>query len=153
MVPFSGQAGSLTMSDVREIHCRDRLLALLIPADFHAPGLTFPTSPTEAIQVGCWNYDSGRDLAMHWHVPNPRIAPKTQEAVYVKRGSVRVFLALEDGQPVEVLDLGPGDTLVVLDGAHRYLILEDDTRILEFKNGPFVGVEADKKLVDRGQTP
>jgi hypothetical protein len=33
-----------------------------------------------------------------------------------------------------------------MNGGHDYTILEDDTRILEIKNGPFLGREIDKTL-------
>jgi len=36
---------------------------------------------------------------------------------------------------------------VILRGYHGYEILEDDTRVLEVKNGPFTSVEADKELL------
>ena len=37
-----------------------------------------------------------------------------------------------------------GDFAVLLAGGHGYEIQEDDTRIIETKNGPFLGVDLDK---------
>jgi len=40
-----------------------------------------------------------------------------------------------------------GDLMVMIAGAHGFEILEPDTRIIECKNGPFISVEKDKKLI------
>ena len=37
-----------------------------------------------------------------------------------------------------------GDTAIMAYGGHGYKILEDNTKIIESKNGPFVSVELDK---------
>ena len=41
-------------------------------------------------------------------------------------------------------ELNEGDLAVFVYGGHGYEILEDDTKIIETKNGPFTGVENDK---------
>ena len=38
-----------------------------------------------------------------------------------------------------------GDLAVFGFGGHGYEILEDDTQIIESKNGPFISVDKDKK--------
>ena len=38
-----------------------------------------------------------------------------------------------------------GDLAVFVYGGHGYEILEDDTKIIEAKNGPFINVEKDKE--------
>ena len=37
-----------------------------------------------------------------------------------------------------------GDLAVFAYGGHGYVILEDDTQIIETKNGPFIDVDTDK---------
>ena len=42
------------------------------------------------------------------------------------------------------MTVGQGEMLILLESAHGYTILEEDTTVLEIKNGPFMGVEKDK---------
>ena len=38
-----------------------------------------------------------------------------------------------------------GDILILLTGGHGYEILTEGTQVLEVKNGPYVGAEADRR--------
>ena len=48
------------------------------------------------------------------------------------------------GEFLEEFTLLEGDLAVFVSGGHGYHILEDNTKIIETKNGPFTGVENDK---------
>ena len=45
---------------------------------------------------------------------------------------------------VEEIILKEGDMAIMAYGAHGYKILENNTKIIEAKNGPFLSVEVDK---------
>ena len=64
---------------------------------------------------------------------------------YVKKGSMRVLLYDEDKQFLQDYVLNEGDLAVFAYGGHGYEILEDDTKIIESKNGPFTDVSQDKE--------
>tara|TARA_B100000579_G_C22387002_1_gene645481 strand:+ start:346 stop:651 length:306 start_codon:yes stop_codon:yes gene_type:complete len=96
------------------------------------------------VQVGSWWYDKGKMLDKHIHHDFERSAMRTQESVYVKKGSMRVTLYTEELEEFKEYDLFEGDLAVFAYGGHGYEILEDDTQIIESKNGPFVDVETDK---------
>jgi len=40
------------------------------------------------------------------------------------------------------------ETLILLKGGHGYEILEDGTRVLEVKNGPYPGAEVDRRRLE-----
>lgn len=128
----------------------DVLVGVILRSTDWSEGLTFLTEPEAYIQVGTWWYQDGRELAAHRHIKNPRDTDLTQEAIVVMSGGVRVdFYDHEDVcTHSEVLDAG--DLAIMLTGGHGYEILEPDTKIIEFKNGPFVSVERDKQRIDRG---
>ena len=42
------------------------------------------------------------------------------------------------------VDARAGECIVLLAGGHGYEILEDGTRVLEIKNGPYLGADADR---------
>ena len=108
-------------------------------------GLTFITPDEFFVQVGSWWYDKGRKLDSHIHKEFNRTTARTQEAIYVKQGSVRVLLFTEEKEFFQDYVLYQGDMAVFGYGGHGYEILEDDTQIIESKNGPFVSVDKDKK--------
>lgn len=107
-------------------------------------GLDFLTSDQMSVQVGTWNYDKGRILDSHIHKTYDRVTSKTEEVTFVVKGKMKVTLFDIDLNYFDEFILNEGDLSVVSYGGHGYEILEDDTMILEAKNGPFVSVEKDK---------
>lgn len=122
----------------------EKILAKLITPEDWKPGLGFFSDDNEFIQVGTWFYDAGKQLADHVHNEFDRNATRTCEAVHMVSGSMRVRLYTLEQEPVAVFDIKQGDTLILLDSGHGYEILEDGTKVLEIKNGPFMGVDVDK---------
>ena len=108
-------------------------------------GLNFITPDELFVQVGSWWYDKGRKLDSHIHKEFDRNAKRTQETIYVKQGSVKVLLFTEKEEFLQDYILYQGDLAVFGYGGHGYEILENDTQIIESKNGPFVSVDKDKK--------
>jgi hypothetical protein len=107
-------------------------------------GLNFITPDEHFVQVGSWWYDKGKKLESHIHKSFDRVAKITQESIYVKKGSVKVLLYTKELEFLQDYILYDGDLAVFGYGGHGYEILEDNTQIIESKNGPFVGVEEDK---------
>jgi hypothetical protein len=108
-------------------------------------GLNFITPDELFVQVGSWWYDKGKKLDSHIHKDFDRVASRTHETIYVKQGSVRVLLYSESEKFIKDYILYQGDLAVFCYGGHGYEILEDNTKIIESKNGPFIDVETDKK--------
>ena len=112
-------------------------------------GLNFITPDEMFVQVGSWWYDKGKLLDNHTHKDFERTATRTQETIYVKKGSVKVSLFTEQEDFFKEYTLEEGDLAVFGYGGHGYEILEDNTQIIESKNGPFVSVEKDKKKFNK----
>lgn len=121
----------------------NKLAILVKPSDWKI-GLDFITDEHEFLQVGTWYYSKGKVLDRHHHNFVERQTDITQECVTVMQGSLNVEIYDEDKLLVEEYIMSEGDFSVFLKGGHAYEILEDNTRILETKNGPFLGVEKDK---------
>ncbi len=107
-------------------------------------GLNFITPNELFIQVGSWWYNNGKKLASHVHNEFERKANRTQEMTYVKKGAMKVLLYDENKNFISDYILREGDLAVFAYGGHGYEILEDNTKIIEVKNGPFVNVDVDK---------
>jgi hypothetical protein len=67
--------------------------------------------------------------------------------LFVLQGKVRATVFSEDREPVEVVELGQGDAMVLLRGGHGYEILMDGTKVIEVKNGPYPGPEKDRERI------
>ena len=80
----------------------------------------------------------------HIHNDYPREATRTQETVYVKKGSMKCLIFTEEKKFLDEFILYEGDLAVFAYGGHGFEILEDDTKIIESKNCPFTSVEQDK---------
>ncbi len=122
----------------------EKIISIIYRDEDWTEGLNFITPNDMFIQVGSWWYEKGKILDKHVHKEFDRIGKRTQECVYVKRGSMRVTLYTEDLEEFKTFDLKEGDLAVFAYGGHGYEILEDDTQIIESKNGPFIDVDTDK---------
>jgi len=123
------------------------LLAYKIP-EVLQKGLCPYSDESDFVQALSWNYDAGKRLQPHRHLSVPRVVEYTQEVVVVLRGRLRATVFDSDCSRVTELLLGPGETAVFLAGGHGYEIMEDDTRVLEIKNGPYPGAELDRERFD-----
>lgn len=130
---------------MQEFKKDDVVLARLFGPDDWKPGLGFFSNDEEYIQAGTWYYDAGKQLQDHVHHKFERVALRTCETVYMVSGSMRVRLYTLDKEFVTSFDIHQGDTLILLNSGHGYEILEDRTKVLEVKNGPFMGVDVDKE--------
>ena len=122
----------------------ENLLCIVYRDEDWTEGLNFITANSLFIQVGSWWYQGGKKLAKHKHNVVPREADITQEMVYVKSGSMKATIFDQEMELVTELILKTGDMAIMAYGGHGYEILEDNTKIIEAKNGPFVSVEVDK---------
>lgn len=135
------------MSKGEVIENNGERLAIYFPASSWGKGLTFLTEDKDFIQVGIWEYDKGLKLQPHIHNEINREVSKTQEVVFVKSGRVAASIFDEEKNLVRKIELNPGDILILFGGGHGYEILEDNTYVLEVKNGPYLGAEVDRRRI------
>ena len=121
-----------------------KILSIVYKEEDWVEGLNFITPGELFVQVCSWWYQKGKKLASHIHNDFERKTMRTQEMTYVKKGSMRVLLYDDEQNFIDDYILNEGDLSVFAYGGHGYEILEDDTKIIEAKNGPFIDVEIDK---------
>ena len=121
-------------------------LAVYVPKEDVKKGLNFYSTDSDFIQVGTWGYDRGKVLPPHMHNTDvTRQVDRTQEVIHVIEGRVKALIFSEDERLVESIMIERGDTLALFAGGHSYEILDDDTFVLEVKNGPYVGPDLDRR--------
>ena len=129
--------------EIREIKDNSTRLAIYIGRKWEE-GLHFFSKDNDFQQVGVWTYNTGRKLLQHKHIEALRSINRTQEVIFVRSGKVRADIYGMDDQFIESVNLVRGDILILLNGGHGYEILEDNTQVLEIKNGPYLGPEKDR---------
>ena len=125
----------------------DLVLAIIIRSADWEEGLSFVSSNEDYQQIGIWGYNKGQKLAPHIHSIAPRQVLRTQEIVFVREGRIRADIYTEKKMYLKSVELGKGDTIILLNGGHGYEILEDNTKILEAKTGPYVGPDRDRERI------
>ena len=108
-------------------------------------GLSFFSQDQEFIQVGSWGYEAGKELKAHIHNEVRREVLWTQEVIYVKQGQIKAHIYDSNEKKVADIDVNAGDVIILLRGGHGYTITQNDTQVLEIKNGPYVGPELDRR--------
>jgi len=131
--------------EIREIKYDNLVLARYVPSEAWSEGLGFYSNDEEFVQVGSWQYNKGKELLKHIHNQVERSVDRTQEVLYIRRGSIKARIYTLDEVFVEELTVKQGDTLILLNSGHGYEILEDGTQVLEIKNGPYLGADRDRR--------
>lgn len=116
----------------------------ITPGDW-SEGLSFFSDDGDFIQVGAWNYGAGKDLLRHVHNEVERKVKRTCECLYLVSGAIAVRIYDLKENPVDEFVARAGDVVILLECGHGYRVLEDGTRVLEVKNGPYLGAETDRR--------
>ena len=105
-------------------------------------------APTEEfLQLATLRMSKNQTFKPHKHISLIKETNIAQESWVVIKGSVKcIFYDLDDTVIAEPI-LYPGDCSMTFRGGHNYLILEEDTVVYEFKTGPYLGQEFDKKFI------
>lgn len=123
----------------------NKKVALKFEAGDIKEGLSFFSVDKDYIQVGGWRYNKRKKLSAHIHNLSQREVNRTQEFIYVVYGSVRASIYDENEKHLENLILKPNEGLILFSGGHGYEILEDNTVVIEVKNGPYPGPDKDRR--------
>ena len=131
---------------MKKIIADDIHIASIVTPTLSSEGLSFLTDDENFIQVGIWNYKKGRRLETHFHNTFSREAMKTNESVYVVEGKIKCNLYFENGDFISSHIINKGEMIIQFNGAHEYFI-EEDSIVIENKNGPYFGPEKDRTRI------
>ena len=101
------------------------------------------------LQLATLRLEKGVNFRPHQHIlkPSPTENIIAQESWVVIQGSVKVYMYDIDGTLLETEIINKGDCSMTFEGGHTYEILEEDTVVYEYKTGPYLGIENDKKFL------
>ena len=98
--------------------------------------LEFFTKPDDFIQFGFMRRNKGHVVKKHFHNTYQRTINKTQEVIFLKKGSFIISFFNESGEFIEKKIIIAGDIVLILSHAHEIEMIED-CEFHEVKNGPF----------------
>jgi hypothetical protein len=135
------------MEHLETIRDGERLYAQIIRAGMSVEKTTFYSEAESSFQFGLLAHEAGFAEAPHYHRTVPRSVPDLQQMFVVQRGVVVVDLFRDDGTLLREVTLRAGDAIVLVHGVHGLRVIED-FQAISVKQGPFLGPEYDKVLVD-----
>ena len=103
----------------------------------------------EYLQLAILKMNKGKTFLPHKHIVKEKITDIAQESWLVYEGKVKcTFYDLDDSILDEPI-IEKGGISITLRGGHNYLIMSDNTTVLEYKTGPYLGQEFDKQFINK----
>jgi len=121
--------------------------AEVIWADTRFEETKFVSPAESSFQFGLLAHKAGFVEAPHYHKALARQIDDLQQMFVVQRGIVAVEFYDDDGSVLREIMLHPGDAIVLIHGVHSIRVVED-MQCISIKQGPFLGAENDKILVE-----
>lgn len=121
--------------------------AEIIWADTNVEKTTFFSPAESSFQFGLLAHKAGFVEPPHYHAPFSRTIDDLQQMFVVQRGVVAVELYSDDGKLLREVVLRAGDAIVLIHGVHAIRVIED-MQCISVKQGPFLGPEKDKVIVE-----
>lgn len=123
---------------IEHIKYKDELLSVIIRTRFQKDGIEFFTPGDFSQQLAYMKRPKNYVISPHVHNPVPRKVEFTQEVLFIKCGKVRVDFYDDDYNYLESRILYPGDVILLANGGHGFVMLEE-SEIIEVKQGPYAG--------------
>jgi hypothetical protein len=108
---------------------------------------TFFSPADSSFQFGLLAHQAGFVEPPHYHRPVTRTINDLQQMFVVQHGVVAVQLFSDDLVLLREIILKQGDAIVLIKGVHAIRVIED-MQCISVKQGPFMGTELDKVIVD-----
>jgi len=118
---------------IHEINIRKRS-----ETEFFTPNNTF-------LQSGLLKFRKSSSVDNHIHFNRFSIIRKTNEVLYILEGSAIINLFDKNKEALDSFTALSGDLVIFISGGHG-LIFNEDTKILEVKQGPYLGNYDKKKI-------
>lgn len=131
---------------VENIIHKNRLLSVIIRANYKKDGIEFFTPDSFSQQLGYMKRSKDYVISPHTHNKVTRNVDYTQEVLFIKKGKVRVDYYDDEKKYLESRILNQGDVVLLAYGGHGFKMLEE-SEIIEVKQGPYVN-EQDKVRFD-----
>ena len=121
--------------------------AEIIWVDTQVSETTFFSPSESSFQFGLLAHKADFVEPPHYHKPITRTINDLQQMFVVQRGIVAVQLYTDNGDLIQEIIMKQGDAIVLIHGVHAIKVIED-MQCISIKQGPFLGTEYDKIIVE-----
>lgn len=115
-----------------------QLCAIILKAEYDESGIHFFTSNDLSQQLASMSYKPGKIIPAHTHRSVRREVFYTQEALFIRKGKLRVDFYSGDQEYRCSRILHKGDVILLIAGGHGFEALEE-LNMVEVKQGPYAG--------------
>jgi mannose-6-phosphate isomerase-like protein (cupin superfamily) len=115
-----------------------QLCAIVLRADYDQSGIQFFTANELSQQLASMSYKPGKVIPAHTHRPVRREVFYTQEALFIRKGRLRVDFYSAEQEYCRSRILEAGDVILLIAGGHGFEVLEE-LNMVEVKQGPYAG--------------
>ena len=112
--------------------------AIIVRQNYTEPGIHFLTPNKLSQQLAFMKYPKGKEIPAHTHNSVPREASYTLEALFIRKGKLRVDFYTDTEIFLESRVLQSGDVILLCTGGHGFEVLEE-IEMIEVKQGPYTG--------------
>ena len=123
-----------------------KILAMIIPADYHAEGIQFFTPAEFSQQMAYMHHKEGHLIKPHFHNKISREVFYTQEVLFIRKGKLEVNFYDDLQNYLESYILNAGDVILLASGGHGFTVLED-LEMIEVKQGPYTGAQDKTRFI------
>ena len=123
----------------------EAVVAMIFRSDYRPEMTEFATTDDLPFQVGYVVYPAGGVITAHRHVPLERHLTTTTEALFVKTGRAVAYFYGADGTLLETHEIAEGDFVLLLGCGHGFR-MEEETVLVEVKQGPYFGADEKEYL-------
>jgi len=120
-----------------------KTFAVIIRDGANLETTTFLTPQDYPLQVGFLVHKKGEEVKAHRHNKISRTVNFTEEVLIVQKGKMEIDFYDNDGEKIKSSTAKEGDIIILLDGGHGWKH-DEDSKIVEVKQGPYVDVKDDK---------
>ncbi len=124
--------------------------ALLFPKQPLEEGVHFLTPSSMPLQLGLLVHPAEKYIKPHVHRNQDKLVHSTYEVLFVIEGRIEIQFYSPVGKLLGVQQMAAGDVIILMNGGHGLRVLERCC-ILEVKQGPYYGVEAEKVYLSEEQ--
>lgn len=123
---------------IETILWQDKILAIILRADYKATGIEFFTPDGFSQQLAYMNRPQGYVIDPHLHNPVMREIQFTHEVLFIRSGRLRVDFYNDIQVYLESRIINTGDVVLLASGGHGFEVLSE-SEIIEVKQGPYAG--------------
>lgn len=126
--------------NIEIIKYKEDIVAIIIYSNYRKEGTNFFTPGAFSQQIAFISRKAGEAIQAHTHNIVKRDIHFTQEALFIRKGKIKVNFYDSERNYFVSRTLIAGDVILLASGGHGFEFLEN-TEMVEVKQGPYLGDE------------